>query len=143
MISSIIDLITTGIDKIFPDAGEEKKNELAKFLTEKETELKKIVGQLEINKEEAKSTNLFVAGWRPAVGWICALGLAYNFLIYPFLVWSWSLLWACGWIDKGLQYPPELNLGTLVTILGGILGLGTLRTAEKVKKVSRETLDDL
>jgi len=80
-------------------------------------------GQIEINKIEASSTNWFVAGWRPAVGWICAFALGYQFIGFSLLQWA-------GQIWK-FQSPPPLATDGLITILLAILGLGTLRTAEK------------
>jgi hypothetical protein len=76
--------------------------------------------QTDINSIEAASTRLFVAGWRPFIGWICGIGLGYQFLIYPILI---------AWQPKIVQ----LDMGTLLTLLGGMLGFGTMRTVEKLK----------
>jgi hypothetical protein len=86
--------------------------------------------QTDINKEEAKSSNWFVAGWRPAVGWVCVLGLTYQFLIMPFLVWA-SL-------NFGWKSPPALETGPLYTLLTGMLGLAGMRTYEKVKDAQQK-----
>lgn len=86
------------------------------------------LGQQEINKVEAASTNWFVAGWRPAAAWMCVAGLGYQFLAFP------GLVWAC--INFGWKSPPALDISTLNTLLFGMLGIGTMRTAEKVKGVS-------
>lgn len=88
-------------------------------------------GQLLINQEEAKSSSLFVAGWRPFIGWVCGTALAFQFLVTPIL------MWICLILNIVIPVPPVLDLGSLMTILGGLLGLGTLRTFEKVKKVER------
>lgn len=88
-------------------------------------------GQLLINQEEAKSSSLFVAGWRPFIGWVCGTALAFQFLVTPIL------MWICLILNVVIPVPPVLDLGSLMTILGGLLGLGTLRTFEKVKKVER------
>lgn len=74
-------------------------------------------GQLAVNAEEAKSQNLFIAGWRPACGWLCVGALGYTTIVAPAF---------------GL---PKGELESLITILFGMLGLGTLRTVEKVKGV--------
>ncbi len=87
-------------------------------------------GQIEINKIEASSTSFFKSGWRPATGWICVLGLAYQFLIMPIAPW---LLTTFGAQTYSL---PSLDIGTLLTLLGGLLGLGTFRTVEKAKGIS-------
>lgn len=88
-------------------------------------------GQLLINQEEAKSSSLFVAGWRPFIGWVCGTALAFQFLVTPIL------MWICLILNIVIPVPPVLDLGSLMTILGGLLGLGTLRTFEKIKKVER------
>ena len=94
-------------------------------------------GQLDVNKTEASHSSVWVSGWRPAVGWTCVAGLAYNFLAHPFLLWAWALLQANGWVPVGLTPPPSVDVEALLVLLGGILGLGVYRTAEKVKGVSR------
>ncbi len=96
-------------------------------LAQLDADLKLAVGQMEVNKIEAASSDLFRGGWRPAVGWICALGLFYDFFLRPLLPWVAKLL--------GAEVPPlpPTDMGTLITMLGGLLGLGTLRTVERVK----------
>lgn len=89
--------------------------------------------QTEINKVEAAHSSLFVAGWRPAVGWCGVAAMAYQFVIYPFLVWGWTAMQAAGWIAATLPAPPILATDALWIILTGILGIGGLRTVEKVK----------
>ena len=93
-----------------------------------------VQGQLEINKEEAKHTSIFVAGWRPAVGWVCGLALAWNFVLYPVAQWG-AFLWG---VD--LTGMPKLDTGELMTVLLGMLGLGGMRTFEKRNGVARGSL---
>ena len=107
-----------------------------------EIELRKIdagllQGQMEVNKVEAASSSLFVAGWRPAIGWIGAVALGYQFLLYPLLVWAWALLQARGLVPAGLQPPPMLDTDALWVVLSGMLGIAGLRSVEKVKGVAR------
>ena len=115
------------IDRFWPDQAtkDAAKLELLKVaqngqLAEMNNETQLALGQMEINKEDAKSGNFWQSGWRPFIGWICGLGLAYQFLVYPILI---------AWQPKIVQ----LDMGTLLTLLGGLLGLGGLRTAEKLK----------
>jgi hypothetical protein len=89
-------------------------------------ELAKITGQLEINKEEAKSQSMFVAGWRPFIGWICGCGLGYQFLLRPLLSFGVSLKIA-GFVA------PSIETAQLIELLVGMLGLGAMRTYEKVQ----------
>lgn len=107
-----------------------------------EIELRKVdagllQGQMEVNKVEAASSSLFVAGWRPAIGWIGAVALGYQFLLYPLLVWAWALLQARGLVPGNLQPPPMLDTEALWVVLSGMLGIAGLRSVEKVKGVAR------
>ena len=95
-------------------------------------------GQMAINQAEAQHPSVFVSGWRPAVGWVCVLALAYQFLAYPMLLWGWATLQAKGVIPQTLDAPPMLDTSALYTVLFGILGLGTLRSFEKTKGVARQ-----
>jgi hypothetical protein len=96
-------------------------------------ETERMQGQVEINKIEAGHRSLFVAGWRPAVGWVGVVAMAYQFVLYPLLTWGWSAMQAAGWISIGLLPPPQLDTESLWVILTGILGLGAYRSAEKIK----------
>jgi hypothetical protein len=84
--------------------------------------------QSDVNKSEAASTSLFVAGWRPAVGWCCGLGLFVQFLVRPLFTWGAALS------GHPIVFP-ELDMGTLMTLLLGMLGLGGMRTFEKVNGI--------
>ena len=79
--------------------------------------------QIEVNKAEAMSGNFFVAGWRPAIGWIGAIALFYQFLLYPLLLWL-----------PVKQPPPPLDYTMLYSLITGMLGIATLRTYDKAKK---------
>lgn len=89
--------------------------------------------QTAINAVEAQSASIFVAGWRPAVGWVCVSGLAYTFVIKPVFPWL------AGLFGFPILPMPEIPVGDLVILLGGMLGLGTLRTLEKQSGVARNT----
>lgn len=90
-------------------------------------------GQIEINKIEAASSSLFVAGWRPFIGWICGVALAYAFIIQPFIIW--------GVRAYGLDIvPPTLDVGQLMSLVFAMLGMAGLRTYEKKTGVSREKM---
>ena len=93
-----------------------------------------IVGQLEINKAEAQHKSLFVAGWRPGVGWICALALGWNFILQPIMAWIFVIT------GYSIADAPMLETGELTTILLGMLGLGGLRTYEKRLGVASENM---
>ena len=89
------------------------------------------LAQIQLNKQEAAHKNIFVAGWRPFVGWTCGIALAYHFVLSPIIE---TIL-----IASGLKIDlPSFEFSQLSSILMGMLGLGGLRTYEKMKGVSRE-----
>ena len=89
--------------------------------------------QAATNTEEAKSASMFVAGWRPAVGWICAAGLGVQYGLAPVLTWLAALV--------GRPVPfPQLNMSDLFPLLFGMLGIGAMRSWEKVQGVARDNL---
>ena len=117
------------LDKFFTSPEEKAKAQLELFRLQQEGELKEILAQLEINAREAQHASIFVAGWRPAVGWICAAGLGYQTIFHNLIVWISS---AQGWTP-----PPAPDTETLLYILGAMLGVGALRTYEKKHGVTR------
>lgn len=96
--------------------------------------------QMAVNAVEAQHKSLFVAGWRPAVGWIGAASLAYQFLLYPLLVWFWHVMQTTGAIPMDALYPPVLPDETLWVILSGMLGVGGMRSLDKIKGCSTERI---
>lgn len=131
----ITDLLSAGLkllDKVLPDptARAEAQARLLQLqqageLESLKAELQLAQGQIDTNKIEAGSADPFVRRWRPAAGWVCVLGLGYEFLVQPLLAWLSGILSA--------PLPPVLPIGDLSTLLLGLLGLGGLRTAEKLK----------
>lgn len=121
-----IPLITQVIDKLFPD--KQKAAEAQQKLLEMQMngELQQIVGQLEINKAEASSGSTYAASWRPTIGYICAVGLAYNFIVYPVLLW-YAAMYKPGFV------PPPLVSDSILELVFGMLGMAGLRTYEKIK----------
>lgn len=94
-------------------------------------------GQQKINAVEAKHRSIWVAGWRPAIGWVCAAGLSYQFLLYPILMWFTMLLKVTGVIPGDVPTPPILDTGPLMSLVTALLGLGGLRTFEKLKNKTK------
>jgi len=127
LIDKLIQPISKILDKFVAD-----KDLKAKLQHELDTEIHRAnLAQIDVNKAEASHKSLFVAGWRPFVGWVCAGALAYHFILQPILVFAISVY--------GISITlPEFDMGSLMTILMGMLGLGGLRTLEKVQKVSRD-----
>ena len=134
---ALIPVLGTLLDKFLPDpaaAAEAKLKMLAMAqageLAALDADMKLAIGQLDVNAKEAATGSLFIGGWRPAVGWICAFGLAYEFLIAPMLPWL-----ALAVFGKQLPDLPDLPMETLMTLLLGMLGLGGMRTIERIKGV--------
>ena len=120
--SAIADLAGTVITRIWPDKSEAEKQQLA-------AAVQLVQGQMDINKAEAASGSVFIGGWRPAIGWVCAAALACQYIARPLLVWAG--------IITGHNWPvlPGLD-DNLWQLMLGMLGMGGLRTVEKVKGVA-------
>jgi hypothetical protein len=129
-IPAILDIGSKLIDRLFPDHEKKAAAQVELLKLQQSGELAQIMGQLEINKAEAASSSMFVAGWRPAIGWICASALAYQFVVRPLA------LFVAAWLGHPLPDPPALD-ETLWQLLFGMLGLGGLRTYEKIKGKAR------
>lgn len=116
------------IDRLFPEPGEKAKAELELLKLTQAGDLQQVLAQLEINAREAQHASLFVAGWRPGAGWAGVAGLLYAAIGQPLLSWVAAM--------KGLPPPPVVDSELLLYVLGGMLGLGSLRSYEKVKNVA-------
>ena len=126
IISGILGLVNKTVDKLLPDKTQAAKLKHELSMTIFNSDL----AQMEINKEEAKHTSIFVSGWRPFVGWVCGFGLALEFIIMPVAAWAVAI-WGP---DITL---PKLETGELITLLMGMLGMGMLRTLEKKQGTAR------
>jgi len=126
MIDKLIDPVSNILDKFIAD-----KDLKQKLNHEIELEIQKAnTAQIEVNKVEAGHRSIFVAGWRPCCGWICAIALGYHFVLQPIILFILSL--------NNLQYQlPEFDMGALLYVLGGMLGLGGLRSYEKSKGLTK------
>jgi hypothetical protein len=131
-ISSIID----SVGKVAGDLITTDKEKMQLEIENRKLDQAIDLAQIEVNKEEAKSSSLFVSGWRPAVGWIGAAALAYQFLLYPILGWAWKWLQAMNYVPAEMSPPPLLDAEQLWVMLSGILGIAGMRTFEKQKGVA-------
>lgn len=127
VVGPILDNVFGIIDKIIPDkdAAQTAKDELTKQVMSQEFQLQ--LGQIEINKAEAQHQSIFVAGWRPFIGWVCGVALAYHFLGYHLIAWALALA------GKSTAAMPVLKTDYLFELVLAMLGMGGLRTYEKVK----------
>jgi len=110
-------------DKLFTSKDEKLSHEEVRMRILNEPSL----AQMAINEQEAKHRTIFVAGWRPFIGWVCGVSLLYNFILRDIVAWLLVLY------DKSITPPPELAMEHLMTVLLGLLGLGGMRTYEKLK----------
>lgn len=126
LLDSLLSIGTKIIDRVIPDkaAAAQAQTELIKMQVN--GELEQLAGQLEVNKVEAAHSSLFVAGWRPFIGWVCGAALAYQFVIRPIVTWAVPSM------GYHIAEMPGLD-DNLWELLTGMLGLGGLRTYEKVK----------
>lgn len=131
MINALIGPVMGLLDKIIPDPTEKARlaHEIATLAERQAHEIAK--SQIEVNRTEAASSSMFVAGWRPAVGWICAAGLGFNFICVPLGNFALS-------ISGSVIAIPALDVSEMMPVLMGMLGLGAFRTFEKTRGVSRE-----
>jgi len=123
------------VDKLIPDPVAKAQAQIQLLQLQQNDTFKQIDAQLQANaqqtdtnKIEAASSSLFVSGWRPFIGWVCGSGLAYQYLADPMISWAAAI--------QHWPLPPSLDLGTLITMLMGLLGLGGMRTFEKLNGVA-------
>lgn len=131
-----IGTVIDSVGKIASDLITTDKERLELELRAKELDQAIDLAQIEVNKVEAEHSSIFVAGWRPAIGWIGAAAMAYQFLLYPLMLWGWTYFQGTGWIPKELTPPPVLDADQLWVILSGILGIAGMRSFEKTKGVA-------
>ena len=134
---TLIPAISELLDKIIPDptAREHAKQELLRAEREQDLEALRLAfsadqSQSDINKTEAASSDRFVAGWRPFIGWVCGVAFCYHFIVQPSLAFILA--------NSGHAVVlPSFDMSALSTILMGMLGLGSLRTLEKIKNSAK------
>ena len=128
-LSALLDIGGKVIDRVWPDPAQQAAAKLELFKLQQSGELAQIAGQMEINKVEAANPSVFVSGWRPAIGWICGAGFAVQFVVGPLAEWGSALY------GHPVKFPP-MDTGTMMPLLLGMLGLGGMRTAEKIQGVA-------
>jgi hypothetical protein len=131
MLQALIGPVTGLLDKVIEDKDQKAKlaHEIATMAEKQAHEA--AMAQVEVNKAEAKHSSIFVAGWRPFIGWTCGVALCYHFVANPIILF--------GVAAAGLTIPalPEFDMSSLMTVLMGMLGLGGLRTFEKTKGIAK------
>ena len=131
LISSLAGPVESIIGKFVQDKDQKAAlaHEIATLADKQANE--QALAQIEVNKVEAAHQSLFIAGWRPSIGWVCSLAMLLNFILIPFI--NLGLDFA----QMGIQLD-LIEMETMMPVLLGMLGLGGMRTAEKLKGVQRE-----
>jgi hypothetical protein len=127
IIDGIISTIGTVLDKVIPDKNKRAEAQEALEAASASQDFQLLIEQIKVNAIEAQSDNFFKSGWRPSVGWICSIAFGLHFVIFPILNWFIML---CGQLPILVPF----QMDTLLTVLLGLLGLGTMRTIEKLNK---------
>ena len=131
LLNSLIGPVTGILDKVIEDKDQKAKlaHELATMADKLSHEQQ--LAQIEVNKAEAASGSLFKGGWRPFIGWVCGVAFCYHFVVQPVIIFVVAV--------AGVTIPdlPEFQMNTLLTVLGGMLGIGSLRTYEKQKGLTK------
>lgn len=141
----ITDVVTGAAGAIFgtTDPAEIEKAEAAKLDAFK-TALTALVeadkAQSAVNEKEAGSSSLFTAGWRPFVGWVCGWALAYQYMLLPFIAWLLAVAVVLFGSKVNIPPPPKLDVSELITILFGMLGLGAMRSYDKLQSTDTKVI---
>jgi len=128
-LTALLDIGGKVIDRVWPDPEKAAAAKLELLKMQQSGELAIIAGQLEINKVEAANPSVFVSGWRPFIGWVCGSGFAIQFVIGPMAEWGSALY------GNPVKFP-QMDVGTMMPLLIGMLGVSGYRTAEKINGVA-------
>jgi len=131
ILGAVLPVIGTVLDRLIPDDAARAKAKVEMEAALLDAANKGMLAQLDVNKVEAAHRSVFVAGWRPFVGWTCGAALCWHFVLQDLIVF------AAAWAGYPVPLLPELDTDTLLTVLLGMLGLGGLRSFEKVKGVTK------
>lgn len=124
-IGEVANFATNLVNKFWPDKTQAEKDQLALQVQQMTIAANLTQGQIDVNKAEASNQSIFVAGWRPFIGWVCGAAFGWTFVIGPLLSFTLSAF-------KMSVALPQLDLSQLSPVLMGMLGLGVMRTVEKV-----------
>jgi len=131
ILSSLVPAVSNVLDKVVEDKDQKAKlaHEIA-TLAEKQAH-EAAMAQVEVNKAEAQHRSIFVAGWRPFIGWTCGVALAYHFVLAPLIIFG------VAWYGAKIPEIPTFDMDSLMTVLLGMLGLGGMRSFEKAKGLTK------
>lgn len=130
IVTALLPMLGTILDRVIPDKAASEKAKLEMQAALLDAAVKGDLGQMEINKAEAAHQSVFVAGWRPAVGWICASALAYSYIVVPLVGTVLTLM------GKPVLKLPVLD-ANLWELMAGMLGMGALRSWDKAQALKK------
>ncbi len=136
ILTALVPALGTLVDRLIPDkaAAQRAKDDMEAALVKASNEA--ALAQVEVNKIEAGHSSVFVAGWRPFIGWVCGVALALYY-VPMFIIGMGLWVWAC--LEAGAMVPrPELGIAEIIGLVMAMLGLGGLRTFEKLHGVARQ-----
>ena len=141
---NIVSLLTGGIvesvGKIADDLFTSDEERLKMDLESKKIDAGLAVAQMKVNQQEASHKSVFVAGWRPGMGWVGVAAMAYQFLLQPMLVWAWRFMQAAQLVPQDLSPPPPADAGPLFAVVTGMLGLGSMRSFDKTRATQTDSI---
>tara|TARA_R100000935_G_C2830601_1_gene164801 strand:- start:1483 stop:1878 length:396 start_codon:yes stop_codon:yes gene_type:complete len=131
MLNLLLPLISNVIDKVIPDknASAKAKQEIEQTLVANMAQIN--IEQIKTNQVEASSRSIWIAGWRPFIGWVCGIAMAWHFVGVPFITFI------AAWTGAVIPPLPVFDMSSLMTVLMGLLGLGSMRTFEKMKGLTK------
>ena len=136
MWQAVVPIVGSLIERLFPDPADQEKAKLELFKMEQEGRLAELtaskdiaLAQIDTNKTEAATGNMFIGGWRPFIGWTCGVAVGYQYVLHPMLAWYAT--------SNALPTPPTVPSDDLFELVMLMLGVAGLRTFEKVKNVAR------
>jgi hypothetical protein len=125
---SILEIGAKLLDKVIPDKEAREKAQAELIRAAQDQDFQLALAQIKVNEEEAKSDSLFKSGWRPSIGWTCSVAFILHFVAFPIINF---VIVALGYKEVVISF----DMATLMTVLGGLLGIGGLRTYEKIKGI--------
>lgn len=131
ILGALLPVIGTVLDRVIPDEAAKERAKMEMQAALMDAANKGMLAQIDVNKAEAAHRTVFVAGWRPFVGWTCGAALCWHFVLQDLI------LFAGAWAGHSVPNLPQLDTETLLTVLLGMLGLGGLRSFEKIRGVTK------
>lgn len=128
-ITAISNVANTILDRVLPNKMENDAAKAELLKMQLGGDIASITGQIEIDKAEATNQSVFVAGWRPWIGWVCGVAFAYTYVLQPFLQFTLVAFK----VDFDATKLPILNVGEMMPVLLGMLGLGAMRSYDKAQ----------